>query len=77
MKWYLEALRKYAVFTGRSRRRAFWLFVTFSLGITVLLGMIDGGLRNAPDSDLQQAITQLTAHCCRAIGGMQGDVAIG
>ena len=27
MSWYLEALKKYAVFSGRSRRREYWYFV--------------------------------------------------
>jgi uncharacterized membrane protein YhaH (DUF805 family) len=26
MKWYLEALKKYAVFGGRARRREYWIF---------------------------------------------------
>jgi uncharacterized membrane protein YhaH (DUF805 family) len=26
MKWYLQALRKYAVFSGRARRREYWTF---------------------------------------------------
>lgn len=27
MSWYMTALKKYAVFSGRSRRREFWWFV--------------------------------------------------
>jgi uncharacterized membrane protein YhaH (DUF805 family) len=26
MKWYLQGLRKYAVFSGRARRREYWMF---------------------------------------------------
>jgi uncharacterized membrane protein YhaH (DUF805 family) len=26
MKWYLQALRKYAVFAGRARRKEYWVF---------------------------------------------------
>jgi uncharacterized membrane protein YhaH (DUF805 family) len=26
MNWYMEALRKYAEFSGRSRRKEFWMF---------------------------------------------------
>lgn len=30
MKWYLEALKKYATFSGRARRKEFWMFVLFN-----------------------------------------------
>ena len=41
MSWYLEALKKYAVFGGRSRRTEYWYFVLFNLIISVVLGWID------------------------------------
>ena len=31
MNWYLEALKKYAVFSGRARRKEYWYFVLFHL----------------------------------------------
>lgn len=36
MRWYLAALRKYAVFTGRSRRREYWAFTL----INTLIGLV-------------------------------------
>jgi uncharacterized membrane protein YhaH (DUF805 family) len=30
MHWYLEVLRKYAVFDGRARRQEYWMFVLIS-----------------------------------------------
>jgi uncharacterized membrane protein YhaH (DUF805 family) len=41
MGWYLEALKKYAVFGGRSRRREYWYFVLFSLVVSLLLSAVD------------------------------------
>jgi len=41
MNWYLEALKKYAVFEGRARRREYWFFVLFNLLITIALLFID------------------------------------
>ena len=35
MKWYLEALRKYAVFKGRARRREYWIFELMNSAITL------------------------------------------
>ena len=33
MYWYMEAMRKYAVFTGRARRREYWMFQLINLAI--------------------------------------------
>ena len=41
MSWYLEALKKYAVFSGRSRRREYWYFVLFNIIVGIVLGWID------------------------------------
>lgn len=42
MYWYLEALKKYAVFGGRARRKEYWYFVLFNLIISITLAFIDG-----------------------------------
>ena len=42
MSWYLEALKKYAVFSGRSRRMEYWYFVLFNIIVSIVLGVIDG-----------------------------------
>ncbi len=41
MKWYLQALKKYAVFEGRARRKEFWYFILFYFIIVIVLGYID------------------------------------
>lgn len=41
MNWYLEALKKYAVFEGRARRKEYWFFVMFNVLISIALGFID------------------------------------
>ena len=41
MNWYLAALKKYAVFAGRARRKEFWFFMLFNTLVTVALAMID------------------------------------
>jgi uncharacterized membrane protein YhaH (DUF805 family) len=41
MSYYLEALKKYAVFSGRSRRMEFWYFVLFNIIVAVVLALID------------------------------------
>ncbi len=42
MHWYLEVLRQYADFGGRSRRTEFWTFMLFHLIILLVLRIIDG-----------------------------------
>ena len=41
MSWYLAALKKYAVFSGRARRKEYWMFVLFYLIFTIVLSVID------------------------------------
>jgi uncharacterized membrane protein YhaH (DUF805 family) len=40
MKWFLEGLKKYAIVTGRSRRKEYWLFSLWVLIFGVLLSLI-------------------------------------
>ena len=42
MDWYLEALKKYAVFSGRARRKEYWYFALFNIIVSIALGFIDG-----------------------------------
>ncbi len=42
MNWYLEVLKKYAVFSGRARRKEYWYFTLFSILISIALAIIDG-----------------------------------
>jgi uncharacterized membrane protein YhaH (DUF805 family) len=40
MHWYLDVLKKYAVFNGRARRKEFWMFSLFDLIIRCFLLLI-------------------------------------
>ena len=42
MNWYLEVLRKYAVFDGRARRKEYWMFALFNIIIILALGLVEG-----------------------------------
>ena len=41
MKWYFEVLKKYAVFSGRARRKEYWMFLLFHIIIIIALGVIE------------------------------------
>jgi uncharacterized membrane protein YhaH (DUF805 family) len=47
MNWYLEVLKKYAVFNGRARRKEYWYFTLFHMIVAFILGFI-GGLLHFP-----------------------------
>jgi uncharacterized membrane protein YhaH (DUF805 family) len=44
MQWYLKVLRQYADFTGRARRTEFWMFILFSVLISLVLALADWAL---------------------------------
>ena len=41
MNWYIDVLKKYAVFDGRARRTEYWMFVLFNVIIAIVLALID------------------------------------
>ncbi|MFE7860696.1 DUF805 domain-containing protein [Streptomyces sp. NPDC057403] len=40
MSWFIEALKKYAEFSGRSRRKEYWMFALFVGIIDVILAVV-------------------------------------
>jgi len=44
MDWMLMPLRRYAEFSGRSRRKEYWMFVLFQIIVGVVLGIIEGAV---------------------------------
>lgn len=41
MNWYIKCLKQYADFSGRARRKEYWLFVLFNYIIFNVAGLID------------------------------------
>ncbi len=44
MNWYIDVLKKYAVFVGRAHRQEYWMFVLFSIIISLVLSAVEGVL---------------------------------
>ena len=42
--WYLKVLKQYADFSGRSRRKEYWIFTLFNIIFVILASFIDGVL---------------------------------
>lgn len=47
MNWYLAVLKKYAVFSGRARRKEYWMFVLFNIIFTIAAVILDNVLGTA------------------------------
>ncbi|MDH4226752.1 MAG: DUF805 domain-containing protein [Deltaproteobacteria bacterium] len=45
MNWYIEVLKKYAVFDGRARRAEFWYFQLFNFIITLILAFATSAIK--------------------------------
>lgn len=56
--WYLEVLKKYAVFRGRARRKEYWYFLLFNTIIINVLPFVDYAIGTV---DLQTGIGHLRA----------------
>ena len=41
MNWYITVLKKYAVFSGRARRKEYWMFVLFNLIFATVANVLD------------------------------------
>ncbi|MEW2050910.1 DUF805 domain-containing protein [Streptomyces sp. NPDC005476] len=44
MHWYVDVLKKYAVFGGRARRQEYWMFTLFSVIVSIVLAIIDAAI---------------------------------
>ena len=42
MEWAILPLKKYADFTGRARRKEFWMYVLLNIGIMIVTSILDG-----------------------------------
>ncbi|MEV5731925.1 DUF805 domain-containing protein [Streptomyces sp. NPDC014940] len=44
MHWYIDVLKKYAVFSGRARRQEYWMFFLFNIIISIVLAIVDAAI---------------------------------
>ena len=59
MNWYLAVMKKYADFSGRARRKEYWMFVLWNFIIGVLLGIVVGVIDNAINSQALTVVSYL------------------
>ncbi|MCM3078559.1 DUF805 domain-containing protein [Brevibacillus invocatus] len=41
MQWYLKVLKNYVGFSGRARRKEYWMFTLFSVIISLVLSLVE------------------------------------
>ena len=51
MNYIITAFQKYAVFSGRARRKEYWLFFLFNIIIGLILGFVEGFSGINPDKN--------------------------
>ena len=63
MDWMLMPLRRYAEFTGRSRRKEYWMFFLFVVVVSVVLRILDSalGLGGSSSSSMSTSGSQIGA----------------
>ncbi|KWT94496.1 DUF805 domain-containing protein [Candidatus Magnetominusculus xianensis] len=44
MLWYITVLKKYAVFSGRARRKEYWMYILYNFIFSIVAGVVDGVL---------------------------------
>ena len=44
MDWYLKVIKNYATFSGRARRKEYWMFFLFNMIIMIAAGVLDNVL---------------------------------
>ncbi len=42
MNYYIECWKKYVTFSGRARRKEYWMFVLFNILASIAVGVVDG-----------------------------------
>lgn len=59
MSWYLKVLRNYAVFSGRARRKEYWMFVLFNVIFGGVAVVIDNAIGSGEPSGVVSGLYSL------------------
>ncbi len=59
MYWYLEVMKKYAVFSGRARRKEYWMFQLINVIIVIIAMVLAAGVFALKSIGSQGAVTAI------------------
>jgi uncharacterized membrane protein YhaH (DUF805 family) len=48
MEWYIKVIQNYVGFSGRARRKEYWMFVVFNVIISVILSLLQSLIHIQP-----------------------------
>lgn len=48
MHYYIDVLKKYAVFSGRARRQEYWMFLLFDIAALIIVSIVDAIAGTSP-----------------------------
>lgn len=51
MNWYIKCIKNYANFSGRARRKEYWMFLLFNIFIIITLSLISAALGKLLNSE--------------------------
>ncbi|MDR3268841.1 MAG: DUF805 domain-containing protein, partial [Tannerella sp.] len=71
MKWHLKCFRQYADFSGRARRKKFWMFVLFNFIALMVFCACSKGKREPEFTATAVASGQIRLPCGLVIGGKE------
>lgn len=57
MGWYLQAVKNYAGFSGRARRKEYWMFTLFNFIFTIIFALLDMLIYTVSDANLLGMLT--------------------
>jgi len=64
MHWYVDVIKKYAVFNGRARRQEYWMFFLINLIIALAFGVLSAIVSGIEANSNSGSTTLTTAVSC-------------
>ena len=77
MEWMIMPLKRYAQFSGRSRRMEFWMWVLFVFGAVIMLSILDSLLGLGGSSQLGTGAVPGTTGVAGAYANTRGGILTG
>lgn len=59
MYWYIQGFKKYAVFSGRSGRTGYWMFVLYDLLVLAAIAILEGLLTGSGKAGIAVTLYKL------------------
>lgn len=61
MNYFVECMKKYATFSGRARRKEYWIFCVCYVAIIFIAAIVDGMMSGSNPKDMSSIMTSLAS----------------